>query len=67
MPASNGKCSKAHVEREKDSQRERERDGEITVNCAANISVPVPFLLCIVRPCVLVVINVWLVICGVTS
>lgn len=54
-------------ERERQSEGDRERDGEITVNCAANISVPVPFLLCIVQHCVLAVINVWLVICGVTS
>ena len=48
-------------------ESQRERDGGISVNCAANISVPVLFLLCTVRRGVLAVINVWLVICGVTS
>lgn len=60
MPASNGKCNKAHGQKGRDSPGEPERDWEITVHCAANISVPVLFLLFIVPCCVLVVINVWL-------
>lgn len=60
MPASNGKCNKAHGQNGRDNPREPERDGEITAHCAANISVPVLLLLFIVRCCVLAVINVWL-------
>lgn len=38
-----------HMARERKTVRERQRDREITVVCAANIAVPVLFLLCTVR------------------
>lgn len=60
MPASDGKCSKAHGQKGRDRPGEPERDWEITVQRAADTSGPILFLLFIVRCCVLAVINVWL-------
>lgn len=60
MPASDGKCSKEHGQKGRDSPGESERDWEITVQRAADTPGPILFLLFIVRCCVPAVINVWL-------